>query len=408
MLILRLVYVWLVVLGTVLVLWWNVAIHLTPLPGTAEERNQVEALRRDLEPRLHGAVPDRMQALFPEGAAFSYALYGLLNCDLAASVDGAPDHLLEEARWSADRLGSDAVRGGFPALLPPGHGIFHAGWLALLNGRILEAFDRASVDTSAVAVFQQQCDTIAGTFRHSQSAFPESYNDLAWPADGAVAMSALALHDRILTPRYPEDIRAWVRRSRGVLSGNGGLPHAWDPIADPLLRPSRGSSMALMCVVLAEVDTAFAREQFKVFRQHFFAERYGVPIITEYPSGHSGAGDVDPGPLVLGAGPVAIVGAGACRVHGDAFHEHEMSSTTDGFGFPLGTEERRYLFGAIPIADLFIAWCRSMPAKQLNTEDRPRFLRFHLWSALLVGLFWSPYVIRKVRAKFQARSGTPQ
>jgi hypothetical protein len=398
--VLRLASLSLAALGTILVLWWNVGIHKTPLPGSTLEREHVEAILQDLGPRIHGTLPSRMQALFPEGAAFSYALYGLVNCNVAAWATAGREHLLEEAQWSADRLSSDDVRGGFPALLPPGHGIFHAGWSALLNGRILEAFGPASSDSSSIARFEFQCDTIAATFRHSRSLFPESYNGMAWPADGAVAMAALAVHDRILEPRYQADIQAWVQRSRAALSEAGGLPHAWDPTTNTVQRPSRGSSMALMCVVLADVDSSFAQEQFAVFRDHFFAERFGVPIIREYPNGHLGAGDVDSGPLVLGAGPVAmIVGAGACRVHGDAFHEHEMSSTTDGFGFPMGLDERRYLFGAMPIADLFIAWCRSMPVQQVYTHKPPRFLRFHLWSALLVVLIWSPWVIRKIRIK---------
>lgn len=394
-------YFVLVAMLTVLVGWWNIAVHSANLPGSDAEREQVKALLRDLGPGTHDAVPGRMQSLFPEGAAFSYALYGLVNCNVAAWAEEAErSHLYSEALFAAEQMNSEQVRGGFPALLPPGHGIFHAGWSALLNGRLLETFEEASSDPRAIAYFEEQCDTIAATFRHAPTAFPESYNDMAWPADGAVAMAALALHDRILEPRYEVEVERWVSRVRATLTADGGVSHAWDPVHDRAQRSMRGSSMALMCVALAGVDSSFAHEQFTVFGQRFFAERMGVPMITEYPSGHSGAGDVDSGPLILGAGPVAmIVGAGACRVHGDAFHEHEMNSVIDAFGFPLGQEERRYLFGAMPIADLFIAWCRSMPTKVPYGTTPPRFLRFHAWSALLLLLLWTPWAIGRIRSR---------
>jgi hypothetical protein len=110
-----------------------------------------------------------------------------------------------------------------------------------------------------------------------------------------------------------------------------------------------------------------------------------------FPKTARGKGDIDSGPLIFGAGPVAmIVGAGACRTNGDAFHDLEMNSTVDGFGFPLGTDERRYLFGAMPIADLFIAWCRSQPVHVTMERPRPRFLRFHGYSVLLLILIWLP------------------
>ena len=154
----------------------------------------------------------------------------------------------------------------------------------------------------------------------------------------------------------------------------------------------RGSSLALMCLLMPQIDSAFAKDQFKVFAQHFFGERMGVPVVTEFPKDHTGKGDVDSGPLIFGAGPVAtIVGAGACRANADAFHDLEFSSTTDGFGFVIGVQERQYVFGAMPIADLFIAWCRSMPTRNSTPFARPEFLRFHAWSALLFGLMWLPY-----------------
>ncbi len=373
-----------------IVLWWNFAIHTTPMPGSAQERQQVLALLEVLKSGMHNDVPARMQRLFPEGEAFTYALYGLANCNVSAR--GTVDEraaALYEAEWSLAQLESDRVKGRFPALLPPGHGIFHAGWSALLQGHIIAAKGVGNVDPAVLFAYTERCDTLMATFSGASASFPPSYNDMAWPADGVVALAAVALHDRLLPAKHQDALAAWVERVSASRPANEGIAHAWDPRTNTAQRSMRGSSMALMCTLLPAVDSTLATEQFAVFRSRFFAERLGVPVITECPSGHEGQGDVDSGPLIFGAGPVAmIMGAGACRVHGDVFHALEMNSTVDGFGLVLGGHQRQYLFGAMPIADLFIAWCRSMPLPQHEAPERPRFLRFHGWSALLLGGLW--------------------
>lgn len=377
---------------SLLVLWWNVAIHTTQDLGSVEEQQQVDALLADLKDGMHNRVPERMQRLFPEGEAFSYALYGLANCNTFRWCDqDQKTQRLDQARWALNELESERVRARFPALLPPEHGIFHAGWSAFLHGSILQVSGVEAISLNEREAFIQRCDTIASTFFNSPTAYPESYNGMAWPADATLAMAALALHDRILPQRFLNVRRAWVQRVRLTLGESGGVAHEWDPLTITALGEMRGSSLALMCLLLPEIDSTFAKEEFTVFSHAFFDEILGVPVVKEFPITYKGKGDIDSGPLIFGAGPVAmIVGAGACRANGDAFHDLEMNSTVDGFGFPFGTHERRYLFGAMPIADLFIAWCRSQPVRSTMERPRPRFLRFHGYSAFLLFLLWLP------------------
>ncbi|MBK9762094.1 MAG: hypothetical protein IPO87_01750 [Flavobacteriales bacterium] len=374
-----------------IVVWCNIKIHRTPLPGSAAEQRQVIGLLNTLKKGIRNDVPERMQKLFPEGAAFIYALYGLANCNAAHWSATGYHTRIREARWSMDQLGSDPIKDRFPASLPPGHGIFHAGWSALLHGSIIKAVGVNRVSTAEIERFTITCDTIASTFANGHTPYPCSYTNMAWPADAVVAMAALALYDEVIAERYGEVRLEWVGAVKALSPGNAGIPHAWDPSSNTALREMRGSSLALICLLLPTIDSAFAKDQFTLFAQNFFAERMGVPAVTEYQKDHAGKGDVDSGPLIFGAGPVAtIVGAGACRANADAFHDLEFSSTTDGFGFVFGDDERGYLFGAMPIADLFIAWCRSMPVRNPEPIVRPKFIRFHAWSTLLLALLWSP------------------
>jgi|GEM_PF-3367050 hypothetical protein len=53
-------------------------------------------------------------------------------------------------------------------------------------------------------------------------------------------------------------------------------------------------------------------------------ERSGVPLVRDHSKGINGWGDVDTGPVILGAGCVSsIVGATACRLNGDVFHAQD-------------------------------------------------------------------------------------
>jgi len=343
-----------------------------------------------------------MQGLFPEGAPFAYALHGLASCNLSKRTDeGLRNGLLEEARWCLEQLDSDDVKGRFPVLLPPDHGAFLSGWTAYLHGNMLRALAATERTEEDIARFRSRCDAIARTFINSDQPFIESYNGMAWPADAMVCLAALAQHDALFPPVYTGIIQGWVGDVAGRLDERGMLPHEWDPVRDVSRSAARGSSMALMNVFLPAIDRQLAETQFALFRRHFFTERFGLPAVREHPKGTYGAGDIDSGPLIMGIGPAAtIVALGACKMNGDAFHAHEFASVVEAFGFAVGQNERAYLFGALPIADLFIAWCRSMPsAGAAQPFSSPLFLRFHAWSALALLLAFAPWSISAVRKR---------
>jgi hypothetical protein len=74
----------------------------------------------------------------------------------------------------------------------------------------------------------------------------------------------------------------------------------------------------MMSLVLADVDPAFARQQYDALRTNFVDYNWGIPAGREYPHGVNGASDVDSGPLVLGfSGPASVLGAGAAIANGD-------------------------------------------------------------------------------------------
>lgn len=152
--------------------------------------------------------------------------------------------------------------------------------------------------------------------------------------------------------------------------------------------------MSLMCVFLRDIDKDLAREQYALFTQHFLDSRFGMAVALEHPKGVHKPGDIDSGPLILGAGPAAtIVAAAACRANGDANQAQLLARTVDAWGFIKGSEEREYLLGAMPIADLFIAWgratqCNSIAGK-VNAAPKSTF---PLWSLLFCALLAGPWM----------------
>jgi hypothetical protein len=186
-----------------LLLWANVEFHRTPVPGDELGHARALAQFHYLKGEMHGGAPQEMQGLFPEGAPFAYALYGLASCNLAYREDGLQrKELLDEAKWSLEQLDSDEVKGRFPLLLAPDHGAFLSGWTAYLHGNLLGALSATERSDEEIARFRARCDTIAGTLAHSEQPFIESYNGMAWPADVMVCVAALAQHDALFPPFF--------------------------------------------------------------------------------------------------------------------------------------------------------------------------------------------------------------
>lgn len=393
------------VLITGWLLWVNYAVHTAPRVGSNEELDEARAELRFLEDRVHAGLGDEMQKLFPEGSVFTHALYGSAWCGLAqrrSTSDTVRTHALREARWALAQIERSEVQGRFPVAAEPKFGAFYCGWHNYLLASIVALGAATPVERDA---FDRCSAELDSAFAKSTSPFIESYSGMAWPADNVVAMVSLALHERIRPGAHKAVIDRWLEQVGKRYDERGMIPHAWDPFADLQQEHARGCSQALINVFLPMIDSTLAREQFDLFRQHFFMERFGVPLVREYPQGITGWGDVDSGPVILGAGCAAsIVGSAACRMNSDAFHAQEFDATVEGFGLVLGDERKRYVLGELPIADLFIVWGRCMPAQE-NTGPLPGFTRFHLWSGLGLLLLWSPWWFGVLRRRYRSRQG---
>jgi hypothetical protein len=382
----------LIPLGIVIVLIWLNVNLLSISTGVAEGRiKQLNFIGHSID----GGADIDMQNMYPEGYMFLNCLYGLAWCDALNDLQldtAIVARGLIQLNNSIARVQSDQARAIFSSELNLPYGAFYVGWSNYLLGRRLQV---NKADTTGLHRFKDTCDQIARAV--NSEIYPESYSSMAWPADAVVCVASLALHDQLAERKYNETIRSWITNVRKQPDPRGLIPHSALSSGKPI-QGARGSSQCLMLSFLKEIDSAFATEQFQLFKEHFVDTRFGLTGVREYPSGVNGLGDVDSGPVIFGMGGAAsIVGI---RTLGMYQHQeaHELLHGIEALALPLENEtEKKYLLGTLPMADAFIVWSQGgVDTDSGNASNGPtlpwKFIAFSMMIILLCGgliyLFW--------------------
>ena len=354
---------------------------------------------------LRDGAGQRMQALFPEGFFFSHVLYGLTWVDVGMRLpaqDALRARALAEARWALAQLDTPDGRAAFSPTLDPPLGVFYVGWSSWLRGGVLGLQAPPERDAAEASRFAADCAALAAAFERSPTPFLTAYPVQAWPVDSTVGVAALRLHDTLLAARFAATIERWLRAARERLDpATGLLPHRADPLTGEPLEGARGSSQSIIARFLGEIDPAWGHEQYALFRRQFVDAPLGVAGVREYPLGSAGMGDVDSGPLVLGISlSASAVTLGAALVQGDRALADPLLHASEGFGLPISWGgAKRYLFGAIPVGDAFLAWSKAARPwiAPVATSDLPQVVRWwwrlpaHALSLALAALLWLPF-----------------
>ncbi|KUL27830.1 hypothetical protein [Actinoplanes awajinensis] len=375
------------------------AAHLVlPAETPSSVRRQLTHLRHEL---TTGAA-ERAQDGFPEGYFFLYALYGLTAVQLGDAA---------QARWALDRIDSDTGRAPFASSLVPSYGVFYRGWVNWLRGGLLAAQHPADRDPAQVSRFDQD----SAAFDASPTPFLAAYPGQAWPVDSTVAIASLRLHDTVTTPRFDTTVTRWLAAARSRLDPvTGLLPHTADVDTGRPTSGARGSSQSMIQRFLPEIDPAFARTQYLVFRTAFLDRPWGLgPAVREYPHGTDGPGDVDSGPLVHGISLSAtVVTLGAARIQGDSALSGALATAGDVFGVPIDTiTTRRYVFGVLPIGDAFLAWAKSARPLVAAVPSAPPAVISWWWRLPLLAVFLllgaAPWLTRALLRRRATRRPSP-
>jgi hypothetical protein len=317
-----------------------------------------------LKDGLANGTDKAMQDIYPEGFMFLNALIGLAACDVAQTIDASSDVFQEQINLidaTIEAVLSDEGSAIFPKGLEMQHGAFYNGWASYLIGRKLAIQPIEQRDSADIQQFEMLCERMSSAYEENESPYLRSYNAGIWQADNVVCLASLSLHDKIFTPKYDTLIQDWLIKVKETLHPDIGLIGHFVIKGRREAQTPRGSSQSLMLNFLIDIDSAFAKEQFAIYKEHFLDYRFGLPGIREYPKGVIGEGDVDSGPVLLGiGGSASIVGIKTFAKYGDFKTHAGLRNSVDAFGLGMTfSKKRKYLFGALPIADAFIGWVNA-------------------------------------------------
>lgn len=224
--------------------------------------------------------------------------------------------------WGDD--GFDGLPGG------RGHGYLGYSNLALSMIRLVHP------DTRHAKLHDDLTEALARRLAASPHGLFETYPGESYPADMAMVAGSIALHD-CATGAPPRPFWAAWREAyaRWIDPGSGLLHQAGSSDTGSPMGPPRSSGTALAAFAVSFVDRDLSRRLFEGLRRSR-ASVLGFGAILEYPPGKGGAGDIDSGPVVLGAG-VSATGftLSSAKLHGDRGLFTELYRTADLFGVPV-------------------------------------------------------------------------
>lgn len=373
------------------ILFLNFRLYYQPnfLPGNEDNINAhlIKQLSF-LKSALHNGAAKQMQQAYPEGFIFMQAVYGLSWAEVAIATEKNTKlykEAYEEIEWANNAIQSNEGRDRFDQTLQLPYGAYYTGWSNYLLGKKLLAEQPAERDSIEIMQFINTCKKIDSIIQ--TTVYPESYRAFSWPADVFVAVASLSLSNKLFEPVFQKTIHEWITKVKSNTDLNGFIPYAAATNGTPV-EIARGSSQGLILNFLIDIDSAFARQQFELYKTKFLDHRFGLPGIREFPKGNENTGDVDSGPVILDMGSAAtIVGMRVLALYHDSTNAIAVRNGIEAFGIPsTGNEEKKYLLGKWPMADVFIAWAHTTETdipKKLHTGENWRW-NFQLYSLVIL------------------------
>jgi hypothetical protein len=224
------------------------------------------------------------------------------------------------------------------------------------------------VDPDFPPALARKHDALVAAFERRLLASPtgliETYPGQAFPTDVAAVAATIAVHGRVTGADHSRVLKRWAERVVAVQIDprSGFVIQRMGAVDGKAQDAPRGSGTALAAYFAGFADGGIAERLADALFRHE-ATFLGFGAIREYAEGHSGWGDVDSGPVLLGvsvsATGFALAPARALG-HTDAFER--IYRTVDLFGSPQTSDGRvRFLSGG-PIGNaLLLALLTSGP-----------------------------------------------
>ena len=227
--------------------------------------------------------------------------------------------------YAAQRYGRHASQG-----MDPGEGHAYAGYIALGLG-MLRALEP---ETPTARVHERLSRAFAQRLWASKTGLIETYPDETWPPDVAAVAGAVGLWLQVTGQDRKAEVASWSERfARCSVDPTGYLIQRVESGTCTPVDAPRGSGTAIGAYFLSFIDPALARRLTLALRETGRTTFLGFGGIREYAPGHSGQGDVNAGPIVLGVSVGGTgFGLGAAAAAGDRGLYTELYRTANLFG----------------------------------------------------------------------------
>jgi len=388
----------------VVLIYSNFKLYYTPkiteLPNgkyvNEDVYSQLQHLKHEIQ---KNEAAKKMQSIFPEGAMFLYVLYGLSWCNAIEGLDESLEVKQEgvkEIKWILEEISKEEVKETFNRSQSIENGVFYSGWSNYLTGRFLEVSNNKN--SKIIEGYKEKSNEIYNSINGSETPYLETYPRSCWPADMFTCIVSLKIHDNLYEENYTETINTWLQKVSQLLDEKTGLiPHSVDCNDGSPIEGARGSSQSLMMTLLYEIDKNFFNNYYEKYKQQFLAYRLGLPGIREYPKGQKGRGDIDSGPVILGVGGAAsIVGQQVFGKKGDFDVYEGLRNSIELFGMGSRSQnEKKYIFGELPIADAFICWSNSIENKGKIFKSNKKW-RWQYQLISVFGIMLLSYLLLKI------------
>ena len=246
------------------------------------------------------------------------------------AMRAAADRLVDPAtlRYAASVYGRHACEG-----MGPGEGHAYAGYISMGLG-MLRLIDP---DTPHARLHDRLNADLASRLFQAPSGLIETYPGETWPPDVAVVAGSVGLHARATGADVQKAMDTWAERFAScALDASGYLVQR---VRSGTCNPSdapRGSGTALASYAIGFAHPGLSRRLYQALVDHGQVQLLGFAGLREYPEGFHGEGDVNAGPIVLGASVGATgFGLGAARMNGDRDLYRRLYRSTHLLGIPV-------------------------------------------------------------------------
>ena len=254
----------------------------------------------------------------------------------------------------------------------PGEGHAYLGYVNMALG-MLRAVDPA---TPHAALNDRLTEAFAERLGSAPTGLIETYPGETWPPDVAAVAGSIGLHDQVTGTDRHGLLARWAERFDKCAVHKSGylVQRVRSGSCKPLDAP-RGSGTAIASYFIGFADAPLSRRLYDAIATRGRISWLGFAGVREYAPGFKGKGDLNAGPMVLGASVGATGYAlGAARAHGDLEFYRELfrSVTLAGVPSDTGGGATRFATGGALGNALLLAMLTANPVSQNTSGGETR------------------------------------